>query len=90
MSASDDTGGADQGASITADWEADTRSIADCLPAWEAAHDWSGAEAARQLRVPYLTYRDWRTGRRKPSPEGAIRRLMTLIDASVREAHGWP
>lgn len=65
-----------------ADWTTDPRPIAECLPAWELAHGWSGAEAARQLRAPYPTYRDWRTGRRKPSPEGAIRRLMTLIDAS--------
>jgi hypothetical protein len=61
------------------DWESDLRPISGCLPAWEAAHNWSGAEAARQLRVPYLTYRDWRTGRRRP-PETMLRRLMTLID----------
>lgn len=62
------------------DWETDPRPITELLPAWETAHGWSGAEAARQLRVPYLTYRDWRTGRRRPSPEGPIRRLMTLAE----------
>lgn len=64
------------------DWEADPRNVPEILAAWEAAHGWSGAEAARQLRVPYMTYRDWRTGRRSP-PEGPIRRLMTLIDAAT-------
>lgn len=64
------------------DWETDPRPIADCLAAWETAHGWSGAEAARQLRAPYLTYRAWRTGRRRP-PETMLRRLMTLIDGSL-------
>lgn len=68
--------------------ETDPRPLRELLPAWEAARGWSGAEAARQLRVPYATYRDWRTGRRVP-PEGPIRRLMTLLDhAAARTGSG--
>ncbi len=50
------------------------------LAAWRDAHGWSDAEMARQLRTSYLTLRDWVTRRRKCGAEGAIRRLMTLID----------
>lgn len=62
------------------DWLADPRPIPELLPEWEAAHGWSSAEAARQVGAPYATYRDWRDGRRKPSPEAMLRRMMTLID----------
>ena len=62
-----------------ADWQTDPRPFAALLPTWEAEHGWSAAEAARQLAVPYLTYRQWRDGRRTPV-EGPLRKLMTLID----------
>jgi hypothetical protein len=65
------------------DWETDPRPIAELLPAWEASHGWSSAEAARQVGAPYLTYRRWRDGNRKPSPELMLRRLMTLIDRAA-------
>jgi len=67
-------------------WETDPRGISECLIDWEAQHGWSGAEAARQLGAPYLTYRDWRGGRRKPSPELMLRKLMRAIDLITKLA----
>lgn len=63
------------------DWEtflADD--FADALSAWRDGHDWSDAEAARQLRVPYNTFRQWITRRRACTLEATVRRTMTLID----------
>lgn len=63
------------------DWETDPRPFGERLAAWIAAHGWSQAEAARQLRVPYLTLRRWLPGGgRECRMAGAMSRLMTLID----------
>lgn len=65
------------------DWESDSRPFAEALRAWIDTHDWSDAEAARQLRLPYPTLRDWLPGgRRRCRLDGAMRRLMSLIDRS--------
>lgn len=61
------------------DWEADPRPLADCLKAWHGGHGWGRELAAAELRVPVSTYNGWCAGRSCPH-DGAIRRLMTLID----------
>ena len=61
------------------DWEADSRSLADCLKAWHGRPGWTRKRAAGELRVSPDTYEGWRRGR--GAAEGMIQRLMTLIDA---------
>jgi len=66
------------------DWEADLRPFAVCLKEWQVNVN-GGREygarpvAAAELRTPEATYAGWVAGR-PCRHEGAIRRLMTLID----------
>lgn len=60
-------------------WEADHRPLADCLKDWHGRHRWGREAAAHELRTPVSTYNGWCAGR-PCAQEGAIRRLMTLID----------
>ena len=66
------------------DWTTDPRPIPELLPEWEAQHGWPSMEAARQIGAPYLTYRNWRDGRRKPSPETMLRKMMVLLDRAEK------
>lgn len=81
-----------------ANWETDPREFCDVLESWRAAHGWSDAELARELRQPYNSVRAWlrRTPgqgsklkprpRRVPKLEALIRRLMAEIDkGAIRE-----
>lgn len=63
------------------DWEADPRPFAECLKAWHSRPGWSRDRAAAELRTPPTTYYGWCAGR-GCAAEGAMRRLMTLIDLS--------
>lgn len=61
------------------DWEADDRSLADCLKDWHRRPGWTRDTAAAELRVPRSTYDGWCAGR-SAALEPTIRRLMTMID----------
>lgn len=61
------------------DWEADPRPFAECLKAWHTRPGWSRDRAAAELRTAPTTYYGWCAGR-GCAAEGAMRRLMTLID----------
>lgn len=60
-------------------WEADPRKFAECLRDWNASLPGGQTGAARELRVPLTVYTRWCEGH-TTKVEGAIRRLMTLID----------
>lgn len=64
------------------DWEVDPRPLAECLKVWHAMPGRSRAWAANELRAPQSSYLGWCAGKR-PGAEGAIRRLMTMIDRSL-------
>lgn len=60
----------------------DPRPFRDVLLEWAASHKWSGPEAAKKLRVPYFTWRNWvrQDGRaRECYHEYAVRVLMDHI-----------
>jgi hypothetical protein len=68
------------------DWESDPRPFGEVLTDWIDRRGGNSAAAARDLRVPYATLRNWIDGAGRPrsrcANEGAIRRLMSLIDRS--------
>ena len=77
----------DDGTGVTTAWRPPRASVdydggtfSDLLRAWEASRGWPGAEVARRLRVPYLTYRNWLTGRTGCPAEPSMRLLIKLID----------
>lgn len=66
------------------DWEADPRPFSEIAKAWPKIHEKTRAWAAAELRASTETYDKWCDGRRTPTPEGTVRRLMTLIDRQHR------
>lgn len=62
------------------DWERDPAPFGDCLKRWAKAHAWTRQQAANELRVTIGAYNRWCDQSRESPLEGALRRLMTMID----------
>lgn len=67
---------------VARDWESDPRPLGQCLRDWHNTHGWGRDRAAAEVRLPVSTYNGLCAGR-STSLEPILRRLMTLIDATM-------